>query len=326
VRLEEQPPPAARTGARLVGRDELEERLARVRALVRDPRAGLFGPGSRVWAINKHAVTFVGAGRAALLQLAHPFVAHGVDEHSATRHDPVGRFQRTFARVFAMVYGDLDSALDAARAVHRIHEQVTGEIPRSAGPFPAGAPYHANVPEALLWVHATLWDTSLLVHELVLGRLDDAVKAQYYEETKRFAWLFGIPDDVLPPDWPSFSAYVARMLAGDTLAVTREAASMGSFLFEPLYPLTGALTRRSALVTAWLLPEHLARGFGLDRGGERGRAAFERTITYLRWVVPRLPRRLRYLPPYVEARRRLAGRTDRDLVGELLGRAFVGAR
>ena len=311
---------------RIVSRDDLEERIARVRALAHDARAGIFGPHSRVWAINKHAVTFLGAGRAALLQLAHPFVAHGIDQHSATRNDPIGRFQRTFARVFAMVYGDLDDAIAAARAVHRIHERITGPIPETAGRFAAGATYRANGPEALLWVHATLWDTSIQVYELVVERLPDHVKAEYYEETKRFAWLFGIPDDVLPPDWPSFAEYVARMLASDTLAVTREAADMGRFLFEPLHPIVASLTRQSALVTAWLLPEHLAAGFSLDRGGPEGHARFERIIRRLRWLEPRLPSRLRYLPPYVAARRRLAGRTDRDLVGEWLGRAFVGAR
>jgi uncharacterized protein (DUF2236 family) len=310
----------------LVSRDQLEARLAQLRACVRDPRAGIFGPASRVWAINKQSVTFLGAGRAALLQLAHPFVAHGVDQHSTTRADPVGRFQRTFARVFAMVYGDLDSALAAARSVHRLHERITGTIPAEAGPFRAGSRYQANLPEALLWVHATLWDTSLVVHELVFGPLPERVKWEYYEETKRFAWLFGIPDHVLPPDWPSFSAYMVRMLASDTLTVTPEAAEMGRFLFEPLHPLLASLTRRSARVTAWLLPPHLAQGFGLERGGDPGRREFERTLAQLRWLVPRLPRRLRYLPPYVEARRRLAGRTDRDVLGEWLGRAFVGTR
>lgn len=309
---------------RLITREDLEERIARVRAVVHDPQAGLFGPYSQVWAINKHTITFLGAGRAALLQLAHPFVAHGVDQHSATRHDPIGRFQRTFARVFAMVYGDLDEAIAAARTVHRIHERITGEIPEAAGPFRARSAYHASDPEALLWVHATLWDTSILLYELVLGRLPDHVKEEYYEETKRFAWLFGIPDDVLPPDWPSFTDYVERMLASDTLTVTREAAVMGRFLFEPLHPITAVLTRRSVLLTAWLLPERLAAGFGLERGGREGRLGFERLVRQVRWLVPRLPRRLRYLPPYIAARRRLAGRTDRDFVGEWLGRALVG--
>ena len=307
-----------------VSRTDLETRLDDVRCAVTDPRAGLFGPTSRVWAINKNSIIFLGAGRAALLQLAHPHVAQAIDRHSAARTDPIGRFHRTFARVFAMVYGDLDSALAAARGVHRIHEHVTGTLPAAAGPFAAGSRYDANLPEALLWVHATLWDTSIAVYELVLGALPVQVKAEYYEETKRFARLFGIPEAILPADWGAFRAYVDGMLASGMLTVTPEAAVIGRFLFKPLHPLLAGLTRRSALVTAWLLPERLAEGFGLERGGATGRARFERTIAQLRALFPRLPRRLRYLPPYVEARRRLAGRTDRDVIGEWLGRMFVG--
>ena len=115
------------------------------------------------------------------------------------------------------------------------------------------------------------------------------------------------------------------MLASDTLTVTPQAADIGHHLFEPLHPLLAGLTQRSALITAWLLPAHLAGAFGLERGGSEGRARFERTIEQLRWLVPRLPRRLGYLPPYVAARRRIAGRTDWDPIGDWLGRMFVGA-
>src|SRR6185436_335155 len=104
-----------------------------------------------------------------------------------------------------------------------------------------------------------------------------------------FARLFGIPESILPADWTAFRAYVEQMLASDTLTVTPEAAAIGRFLFEPLNPLAAPLSRRSALVTAWLLPAHLADAFGLDRGGEAGRARFERTIGQLRWLFPRLP-------------------------------------
>src|SRR5262245_31878617 len=82
-----------------IGREECASRLARLRAEVRDPRAGLFGPGSKVWEVNKEAISFLGGGRAALLQLAHPWVAWAIEHHSSTREDPVGRFQRTFLHV-----------------------------------------------------------------------------------------------------------------------------------------------------------------------------------------------------------------------------------
>lgn len=308
----------------LVERADLEAGLARVRAVVKDPRAGIFGPDTQLWQVNKEAVVFLGAGRAALLQLAHPFVAVAIDRHSKTRDDPFGRFQRTFHHVFNMVFGDLDGALRAARAVWGIHTRITGTLEEAAGAWPAGQPYFANEPEALLWVHATLWDTSVLCYETVVRPLSDAEKARYYEETKRFAWLFGIPDSVLPPDWLAFRAYVDDMLASDRLTVTPCARDMGGFLFEPLLPGLGPLMRHYGLLTSWLLPERLAEGFGLPRGGEAGRRRYEATLSTLRRVYPHLPRRLRYQPPYVEARRRLAGRTGRDPIGEAMTRVLVG--
>ena len=63
---------------------------------------------SLTWRIDREALTFLVAGRALLLQLAHPWVAAAIAEHSKTIDDPIGRFHRTFAVVFTMVFGTLD--------------------------------------------------------------------------------------------------------------------------------------------------------------------------------------------------------------------------
>jgi uncharacterized protein (DUF2236 family) len=309
-----------------VTRDDLEAELARLRATVADPNAGLFGPGSKVWELERETICFLGAGRAALLQLAHPSVAWAIRHHSKTRDDPTGRFQRTFFHVFRMVFGDLDTVLRAARAVHAVHARIEGAIEQAAGAFPAGARYRANAPDALLWVHATLVHTVVLCYEAVIRELPLDEKNAYYEETKRFALLFGVRDRALPPDWPSFDAYVAGVLEGGTLAVTAPAAEMARFLFAPPFPGAGPLLRRYGELTAWLLPERLALDFGLDRGGERGRVRHEARLRRLRQLWPLLPDRLRYLPAYLEACRRVAGQPGRDPLGELLSRVLVGRR
>jgi len=309
---------------RPVGCADLEASLERLRAGVADPRAGLFGPESKLWEVNRHSISFLGAGRAALLQLAHPWVAWGIEQHSRTRDDPFGRFQRTFFHVFRMVYGDLDAALGAARAVHRIHERVEGALGAAAGSFAAGSRYVANRPDALLWVHATLWDTSIRCFERIVRPLGAAEREAYYAETRRFARLFGIPEALVPATWDDFQAYVEDMLASDGLAVTEPAARIAGFLFRPLAPGTAGLVRRYAEITAWLLPERIADGFGLARGGDAGRCRVDATLDRLRRLWPRLPERLRYLPAYVEARRRVEGRSGRDPIGDLMNRLFVG--
>ena len=61
--------------ARRVSRDDSAALIAAVERGVADPRAGIFGPQSISWRINRESALFLGAGRAALLQLAHPWVA-----------------------------------------------------------------------------------------------------------------------------------------------------------------------------------------------------------------------------------------------------------
>jgi uncharacterized protein (DUF2236 family) len=117
----------------IVGRQDFERAIARVREGVKDPAAGLYGPGTMTWRISRESVVFLGAGRAALLQLAHPYVAHAIAQHSETKRDPVGRFNRTFSNVYGMVFGDLDTAVAAARRVRGVHDRIQGPIDEDVG-------------------------------------------------------------------------------------------------------------------------------------------------------------------------------------------------
>ncbi|HUJ62550.1 MAG TPA: oxygenase MpaB family protein, partial [Kofleriaceae bacterium] len=214
----------------IVTREQHEAALAALVREVDDPRTGILGPRSVAWRLGGDLAVFLGGGRAALLQLAHPMVAFAIDQHSRTRDDVVGRFQRTFRNVFAMVFGELDDALAAARRVHRVHERVQGTIPIALGAWPAGTPYHANDVDALRWVHATLVDTTIVVRERLDGAVAVADKDAYIVELNRFAALFGIPRDRLAWSWAEHAAYMARMLYGDQLAVAPCAREMAGFL------------------------------------------------------------------------------------------------
>src|ERR1700736_2875969 len=141
--------PSVSKGAHLVSENDLEAALDFVRARAAGSVEGIFGPASMTWRIDREAVIFLGAGRALLLQLAHPWVAAAVAEHSRTFADPIGRFHRTFDVVFTMVFGTRDQALAAARRLHRRHASVTGILPWTAGRFAAGSHYRANEVSAL---------------------------------------------------------------------------------------------------------------------------------------------------------------------------------
>jgi uncharacterized protein (DUF2236 family) len=287
-----------------VTREQLEWHFDKIRARVSDPSHGLFGPGSLVWRVNREQMIFLAGGRAALLQEAHPFVAFGVHEHSRTRSDPRGRLQRTFRNLYAMVFGDLESALVSARRVHAIHTQVQGLIPAQSGAYGAGTPYAANAEHALLWVHATLWESSMKVYELLFEPLTLAERERYYEETKLFAYLFGISDDVLPATWSDFVAYNERMWTSDELSVTDPARRMSRFLFSPPKPSLARVSRWYRLMTAGLLPPRVRDQYGMEYGMQE-RAVFEGSLRALRATVRVMPRKYRFIRAYQKARARI---------------------
>jgi uncharacterized protein (DUF2236 family) len=190
------------------------------------------------------------------------------------------------------------------------------------GPFAAGSHYRANELAALRWVYATLIDTAVLAHDMVLPALSGRERARYYAESRLFAALFGIAEDDLPPDWPSFAAYTGAMLASDTLTVGAEARDIAHTLLSGNRRSWGT-PRWYRAVTAAMLPPRLRDAFDLPFN-ERERARAERAIARIRRVYSLIPPRLRYVAPYHEATARLCGRARADWPTRLLNRLWIG--
>jgi uncharacterized protein (DUF2236 family) len=306
----------------IVTEADLERELTSVRDAGKSSSAGVFGPDSVTWRVDREAAVFLGAGRALLLQLAHPWIAAAIAEHSRTLSDPIGRFHRTFNFVFTMVFGTTGQALTAARALHRRHDGVIGVLTESAGAFPAGSSYRANDVAALCWVHATLTDSALVAYQLARPPLSNEEREQYYAESRLFAALFGIPPSALPESWAGFVDYFADMTGSDILAVGEAARRIAVDLF------TGAGTgwRIPAwyrALTARQTPMRLRHDFGLAYGPQEHRAA-ERALAVLRYIYPLMPSSLRYVGPYLEARARLAGYRRPSFLTRALNHFWIG--
>jgi len=287
----------------IVTRADLETQLAELRRQIADPRAGILGPRSIAWQIGGDLAVFLGGGRAALLQLAHPMVAYAIAQHSDTRADVAGRFRRTFRHVFAMVFGDLDDAFVAARRVHAIHARIHGAIPEAIGRWSAGTRYFANDAEVLRWVHATLVDTTLIVRERLDGALPEALKDGYVIEMNRFAQLFGIPAALQPRSHRAHAAYMQDMLASDRLAVAPCAREMARFLVGRGGAAQPSLGRIAESLTAFMLPAGLAAQFELRATPRRARLG----LGAFGAVYRRVPSTVRGLPARAEAQRRIDG-------------------
>ncbi len=313
------------TAPRFINEEEFRDRVEQALRRAVDPVAGIYGPDSLMWKLNRESIGFFGGGRAALLQLAHPWVANAIDQHSQTRDDPLGRFRRTFINVFTMIYGSTDQVMRVANNVHLIHSRISGSLPEDSGAFARGSHYEANEVNAMLWVHGTLWDTQVRMHELVFAPLTRAEKEAYYQETKLFAWLFGIPDDAVPPDWGAFQEYMDSMYHSDQITARRVGREMGDMIFNFNGPIKPAL-KWLRVMTAYMMPERLREEFGLPPDTAMNRRIYDYGLKAVKTAYSVLPERVRFVPSYIEAQRRIAGKEHADLITQGLNLAWLGQR
>src|SRR5271155_182615 len=107
-----------------------------VERLPGEPAHGFFGPDSITWRVNRESGVFLGAGRAALLQLAHPWVAAALAQHSNLLNDAVGRFHSTFRVIYTMLFGTRGQATEASKQLYQLHTGIRGELPHAVGRYP----------------------------------------------------------------------------------------------------------------------------------------------------------------------------------------------
>lgn len=216
--------------------------------------------------VNGERVTVLGWGRAVLLQVAHPLVGAGVAQHSGFRASPLGPVRRLRSTVNAMLALTFGTEVEADGAVRRIlatHDRVSGTLAGPAGPFPAGTPYSAHDPDLLLWVHATLLDSILLVYERTVAPLSTAERDAYLAAAVDGMQRIGVPFGRAPRTAGALEAYLGGMLGSGTLAVTPETQAVADAVLSPqlgwmVFPVAGA----QRLMTIGLLPPAVREMYG----------------------------------------------------------------
>ncbi len=286
--------------------DSLERNLQLIAAQTADPRAGIFGPASTSWKIHRESALFLAAGRAALLQLAHPWVATAIAQHSNVLNDPVARFHNTFRVVFTMFFGSLNQVLASSRHLYQLHTGIQGKLPETVAAYPRGSGYQANEVNALLWVYATLIESAVLAYESILRPLTTVEREGYYAETKTFAALFGIPSEVLPTNWAAFETYNREMHRSSALGVNALSRELAHGVLHGAGSRVPVPRWYRALTASWI-PERLRAEFALDFA-ESERALATRALEWLPRIYRRFPATLRFVGPYHEAQARVQGR------------------
>jgi uncharacterized protein (DUF2236 family) len=295
--------------------------------------AGLYGPGTEAWRLNREAMLLLGAGpRALLLQLAHPLVAEGVAQHSDFRSDPWARLAATLRSYLRIVYGTSAAARSEIRRLNELHRSVHGPVTDPVARVRHGARYAARDPELSLWVHATLVDSTIVAYDAWIEPLPAERRAAFYRETLGVGRAFGIPPELLPPDYASFEAYLATALApdgpiqvgelardlggtvlapplGPALAALGDAEAGGHDLRPALAALLDALPSAAYRWLLWpsigLLPPRIRDSYGL-RWGVLERAVSAWLVGSWRAWRPLLPTGFRQMPQALAADRRVA--------------------
>jgi uncharacterized protein (DUF2236 family) len=245
--------------------------------------AGLFPPDAVIRRVDGEGLLLAGAGRALLMQLAHPSVAQGVADHSDFERDLVRRLQGTLRASYRLVFGTRAEAEETVGALRAVHHRVTGPS------------YTANDPDLLLWVHATLVDTALLVYTTLVAPLGDGEVEEFYEQSAVVAELLGCPRSRQPRTIAEFHGYVRDMAC--TIEVTPTARRLARSLFHPRLRVAGsvpvswiaapalALVR---FITVGTLPEPIRTGYGFTWDGRRSAAL---------WLASQMTRRTVGLVP-----------------------------
>ena len=242
-----------------------------------------FPPGSVIRRVNIEPAIMFGAGRALLLQLAHPAVAQGVQDHSEFKKNPFKRLQGTLEATYAVVFGSEHVARGVGRRIQWIHDHITG------------AGYSANDPSNLLWVHATLADTALRCYEDLVRPLTPADAETYYQEMKRVAVVFGVGEEHLPETLAEFRRYMDDTLAA--IEVTDVGRDLIGFILDPQLPFRldvpfTPLLRLQRLFTLGSLPPAIRDQLGVTWGRVE-QARYDRARRRVRRVFRALPTAVR---------------------------------
>ncbi len=254
------------------------------------------GSASTTWKIVSEAAITLGGSRAVLMQLAHPLVAIGVSEHSRYMSDPLGRTNDTFILGQKITFGSSSTIHEAARTINRLHTHVHGTLPMDSGAYNKGTSYKARDPDLLLWVHATLVDTILLLYPMLIGPLSPDEQEHYYQESKETARLLGLSPKGMPKTVVDLKCYVNEMVYSNRLAATPQARQLvQQVLYPPVPAFLRPLMHFNTCVTCALLPPPIREIYGLEWRSYQQRA-IDLSFVGMRTIIPRLPARLPVLP------------------------------
>ncbi len=154
--------------------------------------------------LRRSAAEVLVLGRAVLLQVCHPTIGAGVEEHSEYREDPWTRLLKALLPIIDTVYA-ADGAEVGAR-IREAHRNIRGVDEH-------GRRYHAWEPEAYWFVLASGLDCMIVMSELYF---DAPIRGQDRErmlaEVREVGLRMGLRERDMAVGWTAFSEWYETTL------------------------------------------------------------------------------------------------------------------
>jgi uncharacterized protein (DUF2236 family) len=247
---------------------------------------------SITWRVNAERIVLLAWARAILLQLAHPLVAAGVFDHSGFRGTPYAAASRLYHTVHAMLsltFGDETARQRTIDGIRAIHRRVNGVLPEATGPYPAGARYSAEDPALVLWVHATLIESVLIIYERLVAPLTAAERDEYCAEAFPIAVALAAREHEVPRTWSDLRCYLDRTYESNAIAVGTQGRALARAVLAPSGGwLVAPATWINRTITVGLLPTHVREQYGMTWTPRRDRTV-ARLLSVLRIIRRLLP-------------------------------------
>jgi uncharacterized protein (DUF2236 family) len=258
----------------------------------------------------------LGGARALLMHAAHPLVVAGARQTGMYTSDPWTRLERTLRLNYLVTFGTRSQAESTARHINAVHEKIHGTD------VVTGLPYDALDPELLLWVHACLVDTALLLERLVVGKLDEAGRQRFHEEAMVQAEMLALPRAKIPPTIDGLRAYMQEVIESGQLRPSDGSKAVGNLIMNP--PPETPQRPLWRLISFWsygLLPFEIRENIYSTNWSLAHDIGLHGSLRLMKLLLPLAPERIRLIPPARTAheRARVHGSRDIDVTDLLPG-------
>ena len=256
---------------------------------------GYFPPGSMLRRVQRErAVGLLYGQRALGIGAIDPRNFMGTLLHDRSADRPFHRLVATAKMFEAIFFGTRERADQILAAVHRMHSEVRGTLPKDAGSFPAGTRYSAHDPELMLWTIAPAADSAVYFYELFVRELSESERDEFWSDYVRFGELFGMPASIAPTSWSELREYVDLKINGPDAYLTEEARVIGRavMLEIPTSASRRAPMQAHNLVMRGSLPPRIRELYDL-RWTSADALAFRATVAAARAARPVTPRTVR---------------------------------